>query len=514
MARPASTRRERVRFDVVVPTIGRASLRALLASLARSAGPRPESVVIVDDRARRNVPLDLGPLDDDLRASVRVVTGRAAGPASARNAGWRASRAPWIAFVDDDVIVGDTWLADLTRDLGDAPGDVAASQGRITVPLPSDRRPTDWERNVAALAGARWITADCAYRRADLLAAGGFDERFRRAYREDADLALRVAARGRRIVTGTRRATHPVRPAPWHVSVRLQAGNADDALMRALHGAAWRERAGAPRGAFRAHLVTVAASATAAACALARRRRAAAVFAALSVATVARFAWRRIAPGPRTPREIAAMAATSAVVPFAAVAHRVRGIIALRALLRERARAPQPAPAAVLFDRDGTLVVDVPYNGDPARVQPVAGARDALARLRALGVPTAVVSNQSGIARGLISRADVDAVNARVEDLLGPLGPVFVCEHGPGDGCGCRKPAPGLIEEAARALGVATSQCIVVGDIGSDIGAAQAAGARAILVPTPRTRADEVAAAPVVARDIVHAVELALRAAS
>ena len=80
-------------------------------------------------------------------------------------------------------------------------------------------------------------------------------------------------------------------------------------------------------------------------------------------------------------------------------------------------------PAAVLFDRDGTLVVDVPYNGDPDLVQPVAGAREALDRLRAAGVPTALVSNQSGIARGLLTRAQVDAVNARLEELVGPLGP-------------------------------------------------------------------------------------------
>ena len=99
-----------------------------------------------------------------------------------------------------------------------------------------------------------------------------------------------------------------------------------------------------------------------------------------------------------------------------------------------RAGTASARPAAVLFDRDGTLVVDVPYNGDPDLVQPVPGARAALDRLRAAGVPTALVSNQSGIARGLLTRAQVDAVNARLEELVGPLGPVFVCEHGPGDG--------------------------------------------------------------------------------
>ena len=167
-------------------------------------------------------------------------------------------------------------------------------------------------------------------------------------------------------------------------------------------------------------------------------------------------------------------------------------------------------PSAVLFDRDGTLVVDVPYNGDPTLVQPVPGAREALDRLRAAGIPTALVSNQSGVARGLLTRAQVDAVNARLAELVGPLGPVFVCEHGPDDGCGCRKPAPGMVLAAAQALGVDPADCALVGDIGADVGAALAAGARPVLVPTAVTRQDEVDAAPEVVPDLAAAVDLLL----
>ncbi len=167
-------------------------------------------------------------------------------------------------------------------------------------------------------------------------------------------------------------------------------------------------------------------------------------------------------------------------------------------------------PHAVLLDRDGTLLVDAPYNGDPSLVEPMPGARAALDRLRAAGVPTAVVSNQSGIARGLLTRAQVDAVNARMEEVLGPVGPVLVCPHGPGDGCACRKPAPGLVLAAAAALGVAPAGCVVVGDIGADVGAARAAGARHVLVPTPVTLPAEVADADVVAPDLLAAVSLLL----
>ncbi len=167
----------------------------------------------------------------------------------------------------------------------------------------------------------------------------------------------------------------------------------------------------------------------------------------------------------------------------------------------------QSMPVAVLFDRDGTLVRDVPYNGDPALVEPMPGARAALDRLRAAGVAVGVVTNQSGVARGLLTTSQVDAVNRRVEELLGPFDVWAVCPHGPGDGCGCRKPAPGLVQEAARRLGVDTRRCAVVGDIGADVEAARAAGARGVLVPTPVTLPEEVGAAPEVAATITEAVD-------
>ncbi len=167
---------------------------------------------------------------------------------------------------------------------------------------------------------------------------------------------------------------------------------------------------------------------------------------------------------------------------------------------------PARPPRAVLFDRDGTLVVDVPYCADPALVTPVPTAAAALHLLRAAGIPVGVVTNQSGIARGLLRRDQVDAVNRRVDALLGPFDVWQLCPHGPDDGCGCRKPAPGMVRAAAAHLGVAPEDVAVVGDIGADVGAARAAGARAVLVPTPVTRSEEVAAAPVVRPDLLSAV--------
>ncbi|MFF5173046.1 HAD-IIIA family hydrolase [Micromonospora sp. NPDC000089] len=165
----------------------------------------------------------------------------------------------------------------------------------------------------------------------------------------------------------------------------------------------------------------------------------------------------------------------------------------------------------MLLDRDGTLIEDVPYNGDPEKVRPVPGARAALDRLRAAGLRLGVVSNQSGLARGLFTADELAAVNARVEALLGPFDTWQVCPHDEAAGCGCRKPAPGLVRAAARDLGTTADRCVMVGDIGADVTAALAAGATAILVPTPATRGEEVAAAPHVATDLPGAVEEILR---
>lgn len=181
------------------------------------------------------------------------------------------------------------------------------------------------------------------------------------------------------------------------------------------------------------------------------------------------------------------------------------------ALPKSAARANRTR--AVLFDRDGTLVVDVSYNGDPDQVEVMPTAVRALKLLRGAGMATGVVTNQSGIARGIISAEDVARVNHRVDDLLGPFDIWCVCPHRSEDGCDCRKPRPGLIMQAAAKLGLAPAQIAVIGDIGSDIEAAFAAGSSAVLVPTPLTRLGEVLDAPVVASDLLEAARLVLAGA-
>jgi HAD superfamily hydrolase (TIGR01662 family) len=491
--------------DVVIPSLGRPSLWRLLAVLAQQRGALGR-ILVVDDRRNPGEPLELPPF-------AEAVSGPGRGPAAARNAGWRASDAEWIAFLDDDVLPEPDWASRLLADLAGVAAGVAASQGRLRVPLPADRRPGDWERNVAGLEGAAWISADLAVRRAALESVGGFDERFRGAYREDTDFAMRLLRRGWRIVRGDRTAGHPVSAAGFWISVARQRGNADDVLMRVLHGRHWRRWGRAPRGRRRRHLLATGSLAAAAIALAAGRRRPAAALAAGWLGLTAELAWARIAPGPRDRREVGRMAVTSALLPLAASFWSTWGLARLPVLLAhggprgDGSEPPAEAPVAILFDRDGTLVLDVPYNGDPAKVVPLPGARRALRRLRESGTPLAVISNQSGIGRGLIDSDQVEAVNRRAEELLGPIGPWLYCPHGPDAGCECRKPEPGLVVAAAERLGVRPDRCAVIGDVAADVQAAQAAGATAVLVPTPRTEPEDARMAPLTASSIEVAVE-------
>lgn len=166
--------------------------------------------------------------------------------------------------------------------------------------------------------------------------------------------------------------------------------------------------------------------------------------------------------------------------------------------------------AAILFDRDGTLVVDVPGLCDPRQVALMPGARRAARLARRAGVALGVVTNQPALGEGRLGRRALWSVHAEIERRVGRMDVWRVCPHPGGDGCRCRKPEPGLVHDALAQLGVAPARAVVIGDIGSDMAAARSAGAAGILVPTPVTRGEEVAAAENVEDGLVPAVRRAL----
>jgi histidinol-phosphate phosphatase family protein len=490
---------------VVIPTIGRDSLQQLLETLGEVGGSEPEEVIVVDDRPGADVELAI-----TCRWPLRMLRSGGRGPAAARNVGWRAARSRWVAFLDDDVAPLPDWLDRLADDLHAAEAvSAAGSQGILEVPGALDGSATDDERRTQRLATARWITADMAYRRDVLVATGGFDQRFPRAYREDSDLALRVTSICHRIVEGSRRCLHPVAASTWLSSVHAQRGNRDNALMRRKFGRGWRRRIGEGRGRLPAHVATTTTGAAALVAALLGWRRATALAMGAWVTLTTEFAVRRYLPGPRSPVEAARLAVTSALIPPVAVWHRLAGEWV------HRRATPEPV-LAVLLDRDDTIIEDGPFLNDPKGVRPVVEAAVALGKLRERGLLLGVVTNQSGVARGLISPHQLCAVNAEVDATLGPFDDWQVCIHDDGDGCDCRKPRPGMVLAAAAALGVPPERCVMIGDTGGDVTAALAANARAVLVPTTRTRPVEIAQARAtahVASSLAAAVSLVLREA-
>lgn len=141
---------------------------------------------------------------------------------------------------------------------------------------------------------------------------------------------------------------------------------------------------------------------------------------------------------------------------------------------------------ALFVDRDGTIIVDEVYAKDPERVTLIPGAAEALARARERGFCVVLVSNQSGIARGLLTDHDLRRVHHRMVELLAAAGTridaSYYCTDGPDDGCSCRKPAPGLLWHAADDHGLDVTRSIMVGDKVSDVEAGRAAGCRRVML--------------------------------
>lgn len=144
---------------------------------------------------------------------------------------------------------------------------------------------------------------------------------------------------------------------------------------------------------------------------------------------------------------------------------------------------------ALLVDRDGVINADSPeYIRGPAEWIPIPGSIEALARISRAGWLVGVCTNQSGLARGLLTTDDLRAIHdelkARVSALGGQIDGIFVCPHAPEADCACRKPRPGLLQQAADTLGFDLGATPLIGDSARDLEAARAAGARPILVRT------------------------------
>lgn len=318
--------------SVVIATHERPALllRCVEALLAQDLAPAEYEVIVVDDGSSRAAD---AATREGLAALARgdgaprieyVHRPRNAGPAATRNAGWRRARGEVIAFTDDDTVPRPDWLrqglAALARGY-DAVG------GRIEVPLPAV--PTDYELDAAGLEQAVFATANCFVRTAALAATGGFDERFRSAWREDTDLHFTLQAHGAQLgAAPAARVVHPVRPAGWGVSLAQQRKVMFDALLYKKFPAWYRlhVRHTPPW----AYYVMVAAGLSSLAAVMQGMPRAALAGAGVWLALAVRFALRRLARTSRAPRHVAEMAWTSLWIPWLSVYWRLRGAMRFR----------------------------------------------------------------------------------------------------------------------------------------------------------------------------------------
>jgi glycosyltransferase involved in cell wall biosynthesis len=166
---------------------------------------------------------------------------RKGGPAAARNFGWTHSLGKLIAFTDDDCVPEEGWLKAMRSAFESTSLNNVAFSGQTVVPIPA--RPTDYEKNISHLADAEFITANCACTKSALDTVGGLDERFTTAWREDSDLQFKFIEHGIPIIkVGEAVVTHPVRKAPWGVSIREERKGIFNALLFKKYPKLYKER--------------------------------------------------------------------------------------------------------------------------------------------------------------------------------------------------------------------------------------------------------------------------------
>jgi GT2 family glycosyltransferase len=320
------------KVSVVVPTCGRADLldRCLAALTAQTVRSGDMEIVVVDDAALAATQAAIAGWSDRMAARgldvIYVPNHGPHGPAAARNRGWRVARAAIIAFTDDDTVPDRDWLRNGLLAFRD---DVDALWGRITMPLPDT--PTDYERDASHLATAEFVTANCFCHKAMLDALGGFDERFRLAWREDSDFHFRLLAKGARIRHVPQAVVvHPVRPARWGVSISQQKKIQFDALLYKKHPLLYRQKIRAtPRWDY--YLTVMSLLAAPAGVVLGHAPLAAGA-AAVWIAMTARMVRARLKDTAMSAAHVVEMAVTSAAIPVLAVWWRMVGALRFRVL--------------------------------------------------------------------------------------------------------------------------------------------------------------------------------------
>ena len=308
--------------SVVIPTFRRPDLlRRCLEALLRQEYPADRlEVIVVEDDGPGSAEAAVDELRDAGAAiSIRYAWVAPSGPGAARNAGWRQARGDVIAFTDDDTIPDSDWVAEGVRAIR---AGADAVSGRTVVPL--SERPTDAERNTQGLERATFATCNAFCRRDWLERVGGFDPRFRRAYREDSDLEFSLLDAGARVVRHDAAVVvHPPRAERPLVSLEQQRHQMYDALLFRKHPRWFRARI-RRRPPVR-HYAIVLSQAGSVAALLAGRPKLAGLLTGVCLILVGRFFSERARGTRRDAGHLAELAVTSALIPPVAVYWRLRG---------------------------------------------------------------------------------------------------------------------------------------------------------------------------------------------
>ena len=356
-----------VLVSVVVPTCRRPDLleRCLRALLAQDFNPSAYEILVVDDAAEEETACLVKKLAEQSKvyelvggSKIRepalvsaqkeaemyamrafeeefeilpgpprlryLPAGHTQGPAAARNLGWQAARGEVIAFTDDDCIPSASWLK---NGLEAFEGGVVGVSGQIVVPIPA--WPTDYEKNVGALVRSQFVTANCFYALSVLQEVGGFDERFKLAWREDSDLYFRIVKGGYSLAYAPDALViHPVRAAPWGVSLGQQRKSMYNALVFKKHPRLYRERLQpAPPWRYYAILGAVLVLLSGL---LSGAGSITSLSGLLWFGLTANFCARRLRGTARTSNHIIEMILTSVLIPFLSVYWRLRGALKFR----------------------------------------------------------------------------------------------------------------------------------------------------------------------------------------
>jgi GT2 family glycosyltransferase len=233
------------KISVVVPTYRRPQLleKCLIALSKQHMNRDDYEIIIVSDGPDDDTRNMLHGLQHVILPYVQYVTlPKNSGPAAARNAGWKKAQGQLIAFTDDDCCPGPGWLSRLWKTyLEHGTPQLMAFSGRIIVPI--SEAPTDFELNTSLLERAEFVTANCACTHDALLLTGGFDERFKVAWREDSDLEFKLLERDIPIKkVNDAIVVHPVRRAQWGVSIKEQRKSMFNALLYKKYPQLFREK--------------------------------------------------------------------------------------------------------------------------------------------------------------------------------------------------------------------------------------------------------------------------------